>query len=256
MTTQNTNVTGSGKMDLSAAALHILAMAFMLMDHLWATLLPAQEWLTCVGRIAFPIFAFMAVEGYFHTHNLKKYLLRMLIFAVISEIPFDLMYGGTWFYPVHQNVIWTLMMGLVGIHLMETVRKKKSIFVYILVSAIVVILGGLLGTLSMVDYYGIGVLTVFIFYFFRGRKWWCLLGQMLALYWVNVELLGGLMYPIRLFGMEFELCQQGLALLALLPIWLYRGRQGYHSKPFQYFCYAFYPIHMLVIVLVLNFINR
>ena len=256
MKTQNTNVTGLGKMDLSAAALHILAMAFMLMDHLWATLLPAQEWLTCVGRIAFPIFAFMAVEGYFHTHNLKKYLLRMLIFAVISEVPFDLMYGGTWFYPVHQNVIWTLMMGLVGIHLMETVRKKKSIFVYILVSAIVVILGGLLGTLSMVDYYGIGVLTVFIFYFFRGRKWWCLLGQMLALYWVNVELLGGLMYPIRLFGMEFELCQQGLALLALLPIWLYRGRQGYHSKPFQYFCYAFYPIHMLVIVLVLNFINR
>lgn len=256
MTTQNTNVTGSGKMDLSAAALHILAMAFMLMDHLWATLLPAQEWLTCVGRIAFPIFAFMAVEGYFHTHNLKKYLLRMLIFAVISEVPFDLMYGGTWFYPVHQNVIWTLMMGLVGIHLMKSVRKKKSTFVYILVSAIVVILGGLLGTLSMVDYYGIGVLTVFIFYFFRGRKWWCLLGQMLTLYWVNVELLGGLMYPIRLFGMEFELCQQGLALLALLPIWLYRGRQGYHSKPFQYFCYAFYPIHMLVIVLVLNFINR
>ena len=180
----------------------------------------------------------------------------MLIFAVISEVPFDLMYGGTWFYPVHQNVIWTLMMGLAGIHLMETVRKKKSTFVYILVSAIVVIVGGLLGTLSMVDYYGIGVLTVFIFYFFRGRKWWCLLGQMLALYWVNVELLGGLMYPIRLFGMEFELCQQGLALLALLPIWLYRGRQGYHSKPFQYFCYAFYPIHMLVIVLVLNFINR
>lgn len=256
MTTQNTNVTGLGKMDLSAAALHILAMAFMLMDHLWATLLPAQECLTCVGRIAFPIFAFMAVEGYFHTHNLKKYLLRMLIFAVISEVPFDLMYGGTWFYPVHQNVIWTLMMGLVGIHLMESVRKKKSTFVYILVSAIVVILGGLLGTLSMVDYYGIGVLTVFIFYFFRGRKWWCLLGQMLALYWVNVEMLGGLMYPIRLFGMEFELCQQGLALLALLPIWLYRGRHGYHSKPFQYFCYAFYPIHMLVIVFVLNFINR
>ena len=256
MTIQNTNVTGSGKMDLSAAALHILAMTFMLMDHLWATLLPAQEWLTCVGRIAFPIFAFMAVEGYFHTHNLKKYLFRMLIFAVISEVPFDLMYGGTWFYPVHQNVIWTLMMGLVGIHLMETVRKKKSTFAYILVSAAVVILGGLLGTLSMVDYYGIGVLTVFIFYFFRGRKWWCLLGQILALYWVNVEMLGGLMYPIRLFGMEFELCQQGLALLALLPIWLYRGRQGYHSKPFQYFCYAFYPVHMLVIVLVLNFINR
>ena len=49
------------------------------------------------------------------------------------------------------------------------------------------------------------------------------------------------MYPIQLFGMDFELCQQGLALLALVPIWLYRGRQGYHSKPFQYACYAFLP---------------
>ena len=118
--------------------------------------------------------------------------------------------------------------------------------------------GAVLGTLGMVDYYGAGVLTVFIFYFFHGhgRKWWCLLGQLAALYWVNVELLGGLMYPIQLFGMDFELCQQGLALLALVPIWLYRGRQGYHSKPFQYACYAFYPVHMLLLVLVLNFVNR
>lgn len=92
------------------------------------------------------------------------------------------------------------------------------------------------------------MLTVFLFYFFRGKKWWCLLGQLLGLYWVNVELLGGLVYPIRLLGMELELCQQGLALLALIPIWLYHGRQGYHSKPFQYVCYGFYPVHMLVIV--------
>ena len=93
--------------DLSSTTLHIMAMIFMLMDHLWATLFPAQEWLTCVGRIAFPIFAFMTVEGYFHTHNFKKYLTRMFIFALLSEIPFDLMYGGTVFYPYHQNVIWT-----------------------------------------------------------------------------------------------------------------------------------------------------
>lgn len=56
------------------------------------------------GRLAFPIFAFMAVEGYFHTHSFQKYALRLLLFAVLSEVPFDLMYGGTWFYPVHQNV--------------------------------------------------------------------------------------------------------------------------------------------------------
>ena len=224
MSTKTIYSTAATRFDLSAAALHILAMALMLMDHLWATLLPAQEWLTCAGRVAFPIFAFMAVEGYF--------------------------------YPVHQNVIWTLLLGILGVHLMETVRKKQKTWMYLLVSALVVAAGAVLGTLGMVDYYGAGVLTVFIFYFFHGRKWWCLLGQLAALYWVNVELLGGLMYPIQLFGMDFELCQQGLALLALVPIWLYRGRQGYHSKPFQYACYAFYPVHMLLLVLVLNFVNR
>ena len=242
--------------DLSAAALHIIAMTFMLMDHLWATLLPAQEWLTCVGRLAFPIFAFMTVEGYFHTHDLRKYLRRMLVFALLSEIPFDLMYGGTWFYPVHQNVIWTLLLGLLGIHRMEKARKKQKMALYVLTVVLVVTFGAVLGTLGMVDYYGAGVLTMFVFYLLRGRKWWCFLGQLLALYWVNVELLSGLMYPVTIFGTEIELCQQGLALLALIPIGLYRGRQGYHSKPFQYACYAFYPVHMLVIVMVLNFMNR
>ena len=244
------------RIEISAAALHIIAMTFMLMDHLWATLLPAQDWLTCIGRIAFPVFAFMTVEGYFHTHNLKKYMLRLLLFALLSEIPFDLMYGGTWFYPIHQNVIWTLLMGLLGIHLMETVHKNQKRWVYVLTAFVTVVLGMIFGTLCMVDYYGVGVLTVFAFYFFRGRRWWCLLGQFLALYWLNVELLGGLMYPVQLFGAEFEVCQQGLALLALIPVWLYRGRQGYHSKPFQYVCYAFYPVHKLVLLIVVNFVNR
>ena len=246
----------SKNFELTAAVLHIIAMTLMLMDHLWATLLPAREWLTCAGRVAFPIFAFMAVEGYFHTRSFKKYILRMLLFAVLSEIPFDLMYCGTWFYPVHQNVLWTFLLGLLGVWLMEQVRKKGKTWMYLLVCVLVVPAGLVLGTLCMVDYYGVGVLTVFVFYFLHGRKWWCFLGQLAALYWLNVELLGGLMYPVQLFGMEFELCQQGLALLALIPIWLYRGRQGYHSKPFQYLCYAFYPVHMLLLVVVLNFINR
>ena len=275
------------KKGISGSTLKMIAIVTMLIDHIGAAVLARllmvnglgeldqtntdaiMQWLSAngalygmytvmrmIGRVAFPIFCFLLVEGFLHTHDVKKYAMRLGLFALISEIPFDLMYGGTWFYPVHQNVIWTFILGLLGIHIMETVRKKKKTPVFVLTAILVTIAGGLLGTLTMVDYYGIGVLTVFIFYFFRGRKWWCLLGQIAALYWVNVELLGGLMYPVRLFGMEFELCQQGLALLALLPIWLYRGRQGYHSKPFQYFCYAFYPVHMLILVLILGFVNR
>ena len=275
------------KKGISGSTLKMIAIVTMVIDHIGAAVLARllmvnglgeldqtnadaiMLWLSAngalywtytvmrmIGRVAFPIFCFLLVEGFLHTHDVKKYAMRLGLFALISEIPFDLMYGGTWFYPVHQNVIWTFILGLLGIHIMETVRKKKKTPVFVLTAILVTIAGGLLGTLTMVDYYGIGVLTVFIFYFFHGRKWWCLLGQIAALYWVNVELLGGLMYPVRLFGMEFELCQQGLALLALVPIWLYRGRQGYHSKPFQYFCYAFYPVHMLILVLILGFVNR
>lgn len=164
-------------------------------------------------RLAFPIFAFLAVEGYFHTRSFKRYALRMLLFAVLSEVPFDLMYGGTVFYPVHQNVIWTLLLGLLGIRLMEAARAKGKRWLYVLTCAAVVVLGFALGTLGMVDYYGAGVLTVFAFYFFRERKWWCLLGQLAALYWLNVAVLGGQMYPVTLFGREIELCEQGLRCL-------------------------------------------
>ena len=114
----------------------------------------------------------------------------------------------------------------------------------------VTVLGFALGTLGMVDYYGMGVLTVFVFYFLRGREWWKLLGQIAALYWINVSHIGGQIFPIELFGLEFEVCEQGLALLSLVPIWLYRGRQGHHSKVFQYACYAFYPVHMLILGLI------
>ena len=264
----------------SGSILKWLAILLMFADHVGASLLEVfvlngygnspltgmvghmEFWwsidriLRYIGRSAFPIFCFLLVEGAVHTRDIGKYARRLLVFALVSEIPFDLMYGGTWFYPFHQNVIWTLLIGLFGIHLMEKVRKKQKLWIFLPTAVLIVLVGSALGTVGMVDYYGAGVLTLFVFYFFRGRKWWCFSGQLLALYWVNVELLGGLMYPIRLLGMDFELCQQGLALLSLLPIWLYRGRQGCHTKVFQYSCYAFYPVHMLLLALVLNYVNR
>ena len=236
--------------ELTSAALHILAMLFMFCDHLWATVVPGNQWLNAVGRLAFPIFAFMIVEGYFHTSNLQRYILRLLAFAILSEIPFNLMCGSNILYPLHQNVMWTFLLGLLMIHMNEQAKKAGSLWRRILVGAVSIPLGAMLGLVTMVDYYSAGVLTVLVFYFFRGRKWWCFLGQVVSLYYLNVEVLSGLFFPISLFGVEFELVQQGLALLALLPIWLYRGQKGHHSKAFQYFCYAFYPAHILILALL------
>ena len=238
------------RFEVTSMGLHLMAMVFMLCDHLWATVVDGNDWLTCVGRLAFPIFAFMIVEGYFHTRDLKKYVKRMLLFALISEIPFDLMTAGGLFYPLHQNVMFTFLLSIGLIWLNEDAKRRGNKVVIVLAGISTVILGYLLGTFTFVDYYYAGPLTVLAFYFFRGRKWWCYLGQFAALWFINLELLGGLVYYVELFGTEVRIVQQGLALLALIPIWLYRGKQGYHSKWFQYTCYAFYPVHLLVLALL------
>lgn len=243
------------KFDLSSVGLHIFAMIFMLMDHMWATVLTNQQWLTCVGRIAFPIFAFMIVEGYSYTKNLKKYVLRLLCFAVITEIPFNLMTGSRLSYYVHQNVLWTFLIGIGLIHINELARKKGKLWLTLLTAVGTSILGYVLGYITFVDYNGAGVLTVLAFYFFRGRKWWNYILQLAALYYINVELLQGLFFEVDLFGHKFEVVQQGLALLSLGFIWLYKGRQGKKSKAFQYFCYAFYPAHMLILWLIMNLMH-
>jgi hypothetical protein len=110
-----------------------------------------------------------------------------------------------------------------------------------------VLLGMLVGLLTMVDYYHAGVLTVLVFYFFRKRTWWCRLAQLVLLWLINTEILGGVGRDYVIFGHTFFLARQSLAVLALIPIWLYRGEQGYHSKWFRYLCYGFYPVHLLVL---------
>lgn len=235
---------------LTSFTLHILAMLFMLCDHLWATLFPAAEWLSCIGRLAFPIFAFMIAEGYSHTSNVKKYVLRLLICAVITEVPFDLFYGGTVFYPFHQNVLWTFLIALLTIILIEKTRKLKKRFLGWVLAAVTVLVSYAVGTLAMVDYYGAGILTVLVFYFFRERKWQNFAAQLVCLAVINIGMLKGMYYTFTFAGHEFELAQQGLALLALIPIWLYKGERGYHSRWFKWFCYAFYPAHLIILYIV------
>ena len=226
------------------------ALIFMLFDHLWGTIVPGNDWMTCIGRLSFPIFAFMIVEGYFHTKNLKKYVLRLLVFAIISEIPFNLAMGSRVFYPLHQNVLWSFLIAIGLMHWNEKAKATQKKWRQIVVGCVTVLLGYILGLLTMVDYYHAGILTVLVFYFFRQKKWWSYLAQFVCLWYINTEILGGFGYEIPLFGKTVFVQRQGFALLALIPIWLYRGKQGYHSKMLQYVYYAFYPVHLLILGLI------
>ena len=221
---------------MSSFALHILAMLLMLCDHLQLTLLPDLPILRCVGRLAFPLFAFMAVEGYLHTRSLKKYLLRLLMLAVISEIPFDLLVSGSVFDPMHQNVIWTIILGLCCIRAFENIsagRKK-------MLSAVVIIASLAAAIIARVDYSSAGVLTLLAFYAFRGNTVRCRLMQLLSLAFINLLLLGGI---------EFAFPDQALAVLSLPIIWLYDGSQGPHNGFIKAANYLFYPAHMLILAL-------
>lgn len=225
---------------MSSFALHIIAMIFMLCDHMWATILD-YEWLTCIGRIAFPIFAFLITEGYIHTSNINKYIKRMVIFAIITEIPFNLMVSASPIYPFHQNVLWTFVISLLTLKYLNF-DNTKNIFKSILI----IILAIIIATITMCDYFGAGVMMVVGFYIFRKSK----LLQLLMMIYVNMILLQGYSYPIDIAGYTYYFPQQGFAILSLIFIWLYNGKQGYHAKWFKIFCYAFYPLHMLILYIL------
>ena len=109
------------KMGLNSANLKIIAMVTMLIDHVGAVIFPQFIILRIIGRIAFPIFAYELVEGYFHTSNIWRYILRLLVFGVISEFFFDMAFFG-YLGPEHQNVMFELAFGLILLWLLESYR--------------------------------------------------------------------------------------------------------------------------------------
>lgn len=233
---------------LNAAHLKLIAMVCMLLDHMWATVIPGNFWMTCVGRIAFPIFAFQVAEGYAHTRNFKRYLLRMLLFALISELPFNLMAGGWWIEPFHQNVMFTFCLALLLLRVIDKAMAKHWLLGWtaVIVGAAV---GYVVGTLTCVDYGGCGILMVLAFWLFRKVPFgW--LAQLAAMLYINFEMIGGMYLELSLFGRTVMFPDQGFAVLAMIPIWLYSGEKGTKSKAFQYAVYAFYPIHMLALGLI------
>lgn len=236
---------------LNSNTLRLVAVLLMISDHVWATAMSFGNWMTYIGRMAFPIFAFQIAEGFIHTKNFKKYALRLLAFALISEIPFNLFYSSRWFNPYHQNVMFTLLLGLLAIKVIDNLKKDispKNIGKSLLWLALIAV-GG---TLGFVDYGFLGVLTVVMFYLCRGYRFTPVL-QLIGMILINIVFFEGQVFIFDVFGKTVEIPSQGFAVFSLIPIWLYNGKKGKSSKVLQYGFYAFYPVHMLILYLIKYF---
>ena len=203
----------------------------MLVDHIrYAIPILNTHFTMYVGRISFPLFAFMISEGYIHTSNLKKYFKRLVITAIISQIPFMLFRTlvGEWRM---LNVIFTLILGLASITVFDKINKKY-------ISLPICFLFVLAGYFLKVDYGWYGVLMVLIF--FIGKKSKLILGLLyLALnlgyfYFLKLDVLKNFIYFI-------SLC------IPLIIVFLYKGEKGNGKNKFFYY---FYPIHMFALWLI------
>ena len=218
----------------------------MLLDHLYATVLHDHLWLTYVGRIAFPLFAFELVQGYMHTHDLRRYAKRILLLAVLSEIPFDMVAGASFFYIWHQNVAWTLLAGLGACccadHLLakETAASRRVLYLLGLVGTV------LLPRLLMTDYGAEGVLLILLFWFTRKGGAVNYLIQVVVMFVMWQFVFCGRTLLIGSFVFQ----TQCFALCALLLIWLYNGKHGTRNKALQYAAYAFYPVHLFILGII------
>lgn len=212
---------------LSASALRLIAMGCMLLDHVYRLCPGEWLWMRYIGRIAFPLFAFLLIEGYEHTRDLRRYALRLAAFAVISEVPFDLFHtaGDTWFLPSYQNVGLTLLFGLSAICALDRVDKQ--------------LLGGALAALSCIlaylcrtDYGAVGVALCVLFFITRGKG-----HDPAALAIRAIAFL--LLFP--------PVSYASFAIFALFPIWFYNGQRGRRGRALQIAGYAFYPAHQLAL---------
>ena len=229
---------------LSGNALKMIALITMIIDHIGAVILEmgivdgyntgrlrisyeaalfwwyADSLVRAVGRIAFPIYCFLITEGFTHTHNAKKYALRLGVFALLSEIPFDLAFYHSWFYTGHQNVFFTLLLGLLAIMSIDYFEKRSSGRWTGLAAAFCFVM---LGDALRTDYGAFGVFFIVALYAFRGCGWLRTLTGCLLVAWETP------------------------APLAFIPIQMYNGKKGKGKQGLKFFFYAVYPLHLLLL---------
>lgn len=237
----------------SGSALKVIALLSMLADHCAYFFLQPDtteyEVLRCFGRIAFPIFAFLIAEGYEHTHNKFRYFLSLLGFAVISEVPWQMLNG----YCGH-NVMFTLALGVLALQLIDRlIRKPQWCFPLFALVCLVAEVGGL-------DYGWRGIGMIAVFYMFRDRA------DVLVEQWaertassprrhISVPALP-FMLPIMQVAFAFPMmAHYGIvgAVLACAVLLLYNGERGFiKGKVCKYVFYTFYPAHLFVIWLIVK----
>ncbi len=207
---------------MNSFTLKMIAIITMVIDHIGYIFLPVgtayYDIARGIGRISFPIFCFLIVQGFFHTRSHINYLIRLLIFALLSEIPFDLAFHKTLFFWSSQNVFITLALGLFAIFCLEEMNNRR---VYVLP----LILTFVIAYYSHCDYGIGGVLLICVFYVTRHNP-----GIMILLFGLVLYLF---YQPSELYG-----------LIALIPILCYNKKRGPAAKMIFYW---FYPMHLLVL---------
>lgn len=221
-------------------ALRTLALVTMLIDHMGVVLFPRMFWLRGIGRLAFPIFAFLLAEGADHTRHPFQYLLRLAIAAIISEIPFDYMVWGrmTWRY---QNVMLTLLLALSAILALKVAiqpGRRKFLPIAVLAAVLCTVGAEHLNT----DYGAFGVMVCLMFWAMRrvrGGLWISAVGFLVLCQFMMDVYLPGIRIPIESLGVA-----------AFLFMGLYRGWRYSRSRVLQWVFYLYYPVHMTILVLL------
>lgn len=230
---------------LPQEVLKLIACVTMLIDHFGHAIVPylpvpymAELYYACriIGRIAFPIYCFLLVEGMRRTRNPWKYILRLGIGILLAELPFDILFEGGISWEA-QSVMVTLTLGAVMLWCMGKTEKKWLKLLMILPFAI-------LAELAKCDYGGWGIGMIAVFALFDRLS-----AQTLALLIVNAAMSSAV---IIVFGIRLSI--QLFAVLAMVPIALYSGKKLTHSRVIQWAFYLFYPVHLLLLWVLLGFV--
>ena len=216
--------------------LKIIACITMICDHIkYVFPMFDVEIMEFLGRMSFPIFAFLITESYTHTKNLKKFIRRLVIVAIISQIPFMRFRSAYISQKIYLNVIFTFLLAIVGMYVLD---KNWNIIVKTLIIALIIIIGQILN----VDYMGYGVMLTILFYATRDNKIIRNILSTLLIIAFYIAMYRGLI----LNNMKVIISLIG-TLSSLIVINLYNGEEG---KKIKYFYYVFYPAHLLLFYLV------